>query len=53
MNQKFHSKADDVVSFADSEELVRNSGLPSKALVEVGTDTGWPTRNRWKRCWNR
>jgi hypothetical protein len=33
-----HSRADDVVPFADSEELVRSSGLPSGALVEVGTD---------------
>lgn len=33
-----HSRADNVVSFADSEELVRNSGLPSSALVEVGTE---------------
>src|ERR1039457_6441439 len=33
-----HSKADDVISFADSEELVRNSGLPATALIEVGTD---------------
>jgi alpha-beta hydrolase superfamily lysophospholipase len=33
-----HSRADDVVPFADSEELVRNSGLPATALVEVGTD---------------
>jgi alpha-beta hydrolase superfamily lysophospholipase len=33
-----HSRADDVVPFADSEELVRNSGLPSSALIEVGTD---------------
>ncbi len=33
-----HSRADDVVSFADSEELVRASGLPASALVEVGTD---------------
>ncbi len=33
-----HSRADDVVPFADSEELVRNSGLPPSALVEVGTD---------------
>lgn len=31
-----HSRADDVVPFANSEELVRNSGLP--ALIEVGTD---------------
>jgi alpha-beta hydrolase superfamily lysophospholipase len=33
-----HSRADDVVPFADSEELVKNSGLPATALVEVGTD---------------
>ena len=33
-----HSRADGVVPFADSEELVRNSGLPATALVEVGSD---------------
>jgi alpha-beta hydrolase superfamily lysophospholipase len=33
-----HSRADDVVPFADSEELVRNSGLPAAALIEVGDD---------------
>jgi hypothetical protein len=33
-----HSRADDVVPFAHSEELVRNSELPASALVEVGTD---------------
>ena len=33
-----HSRADDVVPFAHSEELVRKSGLPASALVEVGTD---------------
>lgn len=33
-----HSWADDVVPFADSEELVRNSGLPASALVKVGDD---------------
>ncbi len=33
-----HSRADDVVPFADSEELVRKSGLPATALIEVGTD---------------
>jgi alpha-beta hydrolase superfamily lysophospholipase len=33
-----HSRADDVVPFADSEELVRNSGLPASALIKVGTD---------------
>ena len=33
-----HSRADEVVPFADSEELVRNSGLPASALVGVGDD---------------
>jgi hypothetical protein len=33
-----HSRADDVVPFAHSEELVRNSGLPASALIEVGND---------------
>ena len=33
-----HSRADDVVPFADSEELVRNSGLTASALIEVGND---------------
>jgi alpha-beta hydrolase superfamily lysophospholipase len=33
-----HSRADEVVPFSDSEELVRNSGLPASALVEVGND---------------
>ena len=33
-----HSRADDVVPFADSEELVRNGGLPASALIEVGDD---------------
>jgi hypothetical protein len=33
-----HARADDVVPFADSEELVHSSGLPASALVEVGDD---------------
>jgi hypothetical protein len=33
-----HSRADDVVPCADSGELVKSSGLPASALVEVGTD---------------
>ena len=33
-----HSLADNVISFADSEELVRTSGLPGSALIEVGND---------------
>jgi hypothetical protein len=33
-----HSRADDVVPFGDSEELVRNSGLPAMAMIEVGND---------------
>jgi len=31
-----HSKADDLVPFLESVELVRNSGLPESALVAVG-----------------
>jgi hypothetical protein len=33
-----HSRADDVVPFGDSEELVRISGLPGSALIEIGDD---------------
>lgn len=33
-----HSRADDVVPFADSEELLVNSGLPRERLIEIGTD---------------
>ena len=33
-----HSRADDVVPFADSEELVKNSGLSRSALIVVGDD---------------
>jgi len=33
-----HSRADDVVPFTDSEELLTNSGLPASALIEVGND---------------
>lgn len=35
-----HSRADDVVPFAFSEELVKNSGLPHEALIDVG-------KNHW------
>lgn len=33
-----HCRQDDVVPFADSEELRRASGLPAAALIEVGVD---------------
>src|ERR1700689_293571 len=33
-----HSRVDDVVPFADSEELVKKSGLPATGLIEVGND---------------
>lgn len=33
-----HSRADEVIPFTDSEELVHNSSLSSKMLIEVGND---------------
>lgn len=33
-----HSRADDVIPFSNSEELIRNSDLPASALIEVGGD---------------
>jgi hypothetical protein len=33
-----HSRLDDVIPFADSEELIRASGLPPSALIEIGDD---------------
>ena len=33
-----HSRADDVIPYSDSEELVRISGLPVYTLIEVGND---------------
>jgi len=33
-----HSPADETVPFADSQQLLRNSGLPDSALIAVGHD---------------
>ena len=33
-----HSRTDDVIPFADSEELVHNNGLSPETLIEVGND---------------
>ncbi len=33
-----YSRADETVPFADSEEPVNKSGLPSEVVFEVGTD---------------
>lgn len=33
-----HSRADEVIPFADSEQLIANSGLPASVLIEVGRD---------------
>jgi len=33
-----HSRADDVIPFADSGEIVANSGLPPDTLIDVGSD---------------
>ena len=32
------SRGDETVPFADSKELVRNSGLPASALIEIGRE---------------
>jgi hypothetical protein len=37
------------MSFADSVELVRNSGLPCSALIEVGDDHRLAV-SRWRWC---
>ena len=46
-----HSQADDVVPFADIEELVRNNRLPASALVEVGDDHRLAIRSHCGRWW--
>jgi len=33
-----HCRTDEIIPFADSEELVKNSGLPEPALIESGCD---------------
>jgi len=33
-----HSRADDVIPFGDSEELIALSGLPPEIIIEVGND---------------
>jgi uncharacterized protein GlcG (DUF336 family) len=33
-----HSRADDIIPFTESEELVRTSGLPASTLIAVGND---------------
>ena len=33
-----HSEADETIPFADSQELLRNSGLPESALIVVGQE---------------
>jgi alpha-beta hydrolase superfamily lysophospholipase len=33
-----HSQADETIPFTDSQELLRNSGLPESALIVVGTE---------------
>ena len=33
-----HSRQDDVIPFADSKELIANSGLPPETLIEIGND---------------
>jgi hypothetical protein len=33
-----HSRADEVIPFTDSQELLDNSGLPADKLIEIGND---------------
>jgi Alpha/beta hydrolase family len=33
-----HARADEVIPFADSEELVAESGLPASSLIDIGHD---------------
>lgn len=33
-----HSQSDDVIPCSDSEQLIRNSGLPAWTLIEIGSD---------------
>ena len=33
-----HSQADETIPFADSQEIIRNSGLPESALISTGSD---------------
>jgi hypothetical protein len=33
-----HSRNDESIPFAESEELLKNSGLPASALIDVGSD---------------
>ena len=48
-----HSEQDDVVPFADSQELLRNSGLPESALIVVGTEHRLADPESLRRCWRR
>jgi hypothetical protein len=48
-----HSRADDVIPFADSEELVMNSGSPASSLIEVGSDHRLADRSHWRQCLER
>jgi hypothetical protein len=42
-----HSRADDVVPFADSEELAKTVG---RRWSRSATIIDWPIRSRWRRC---
>jgi hypothetical protein len=33
-----HSRKDDVIPFADSEEIIASSGFPPETLIEIGSD---------------
>ena len=45
----FHSRQDDVIPFADPEELVATSGPPSETLIEIGEDHDSPMKSHLSR----
>lgn len=45
-----HSRADDVIPFADSEELLRKSGLPACASLKSEPITVWLIQDHSRRC---
>jgi hypothetical protein len=45
-----HSRADDVVPFADSEDLVKEQRVTRQRSSKSEMITGWRIRSRWREC---